>query len=541
MTSSRSWTVAILSISLIGVAERSWGEVDLSEIYPATLEWTDDLRAWDWMTDESNAWRLNSFEFALHEKLPVKLGPSRVVFGVHDTNVLWAAVLSDEPAMFTALPTGRGEHVTSIWMRFHPARLGELFPAETVEGRLEEAAAQAALIESKRMCGHKMRTSFHVGPRPMLPPPHVIIIDMETLEGPRRFFVVNTDDDTVDYEGAVAKMSMPVPKPISRDDAVAAFDEIWHAFDREYAMFAIKQDVDWAALRERYRPMMDSVETSYAAAAVISSMLVHLEDLHVWVRLGEEFLPGYRRDRPLNGNGRAVEVMIPGLTREQERIAWGRTNDGIGYIVVFSLGDSGAQGAFDKALNQLGDTWALIVDLRINGGGSETLAQQMTGRFLDRPVVYAYHQYRSGPSHDELTPMLKRTCSPRGPWRYESPVIALQGQRTFSSAEAFALMMGQCDQVTTMGDRTAGSSGNPRRIEAPGGITVNLPRWLSLLPDHTPLEGRGAQPDIRLDIAADKFTTEFDPVLAAALKSLRTIPVDERVAGRRTADDTGLE
>ena len=103
-----------------------------------------------------------------------------------------------------------------------------------------------------------------------------------------------------------------------------------------------------------------------------------------------------------------------------------------------------------------------------------------------------------------------------------------------SSAESLALMMAQCPQVTTMGDNTAGSSANPRRIEdLPGGIEVNLPRWVDLMPDGEPLDVVGIAPDVRVETTADDFSDTVDPVLRAALDHLREQPQTERRPGKR--------
>jgi C-terminal processing protease CtpA/Prc len=90
-----------------------------------------------------------------------------------------------------------------------------------------------------------------------------------------------------------------------------------------------------------------------------------------------------------------------------------------------------------------------------------------------------------------------------------------------SSAESMALMFAQCPQVTTMGDRTAGSSANPRRLELACGITVNLPRWLDMDPSGKPIEHVGIKPEKLVKCEPDDFGPEKDPVLRAALKHLR--------------------
>ena len=102
-----------------------------------------------------------------------------------------------------------------------------------------------------------------------------------------------------------------------------------------------------------------------------------------------------------------------------------------------------------------------------------------------------------------------------------------------SSAESFALMLAQCPQVTTMGDRTAGSSANPRPLELDCGITVNLPRWHDMTPDGKPIEHAGVPPDVQLDFPAESFGETSDPVLDAALARLRKTPSAERQPGKR--------
>jgi C-terminal processing protease CtpA/Prc len=237
----------------------------------------------------------------------------------------------------------------------------------------------------------------------------------------------------------------------------------------------------------------------------------------------------------LNASFRAAPGIIGQIEDTKQQLLWGRTEDGIGYINVTSLGNKQLPDILDDVLERLADTWALIVDLRYNSGGNESLGRAIAGRFADRSYVYSLSQFRNGVNHDDLSPKLERKFEPRAPWCYESPVIVLGGQQTMSSAESFYLMLAQCPNVTTMGDRTAGSSGNPRRIEALGNITVNLPRWLDLLPNGEPLDKAGAPPDVPVNVSADEFTNETDPVLQAALTRLREILEGDRLPGWRAS------
>jgi len=171
------------------------------------------------------------------------------------------------------------------------------------------------------------------------------------------------------------------------------------------------------------------------------------------------------------------------------------------------------------------------VDLRFNGGGDELLARRLAGRFLDRERVYSTNQYRAGKKRDALGNVLDRTFEPRGPWRYSAPVVVLQGQKTMSSAESLALMFAQCPDVTTMGDRTAGSSANPRRLELDHGIIVNVPRWLDMDPKHKPIDGVGIAPDEPIDATSVGDFKEGDPVFEAGVQFLKK--QKNRKPGRR--------
>ena len=260
-------------------------------------------------------------------------------------------------------------------------------------------------------------------------------------------------------------------------------------------MFAIKPKVDWAKLRETYRPRAAAAKTNHELATIISEMLDHLEDLHVYVA-------GRRRDHA------RLQPPPPAQRQSQRPARPDRTDhlDGprlwTGDAPPTASATSTSSGCRTPPCRKRSTTcsarWptreGLILDLRYNGGGSEPLGCQIAGRLLDRRRVYSLSQYRNGPKHTDLGPKHERTCGPAGPWHYAGPVVVLQGRKTMSSAESFALALAQCPQVTTLGDRTAGSSGNPRRVDAGAGIVVNLPRWIDMDPEGKPIDAVGRRP-----------------------------------------------
>lgn len=513
------WMVGLLIVMILGPGVRAQGGgVDLGKRYPATLDYDPNGKAYDWTCGEGDVWRLKSFNFVMKDAFTVETGAAQVVFGCHESDVLWAAVLPEQPGRLTRKGIAGEESVTSIWLRLNPARVGELFPAATVIG-----PGSAVLLMGRRLAAFKMGSSWQSGGKPMVPARGSLTVDMETRGGPRRFFSVDTEKGTTQYVAAFEARRLPVTKPLDAAAATKAFEEVWQAFDREYAMFAIKPQVDWTALSGQYAPRAAAARSTYELAAVLGEMLANLEDLHVHVSVGGEFIPGFNRERLLNGNFGAAQKLIGTLKQPGRDLLWGRTDDGLGYINITGLSNEQLPKLFDDALAQLADTRGLIIDLRYNGGGSERLAQQITGRLLDKRAVYSYSQFRSGPKHGDLTGKEERTVAPRGPWRYTAPVMTLQGRVTMSSAESFALMLAQCPQVTTMGDNTAGSSGNPRQLTVAGDITVNLPRWIDLDPAGKPLDVVGYPPRMKIEAKAEDFKEGRDPVLEAALAQLRKV------------------
>jgi C-terminal processing protease CtpA/Prc len=88
-----------------------------------------------------------------------------------------------------------------------------------------------------------------------------------------------------------------------------------------------------------------------------------------------------------------------------------------------------------------------------------------------------------------------------------------------SSCESFLLMMKQVPGCKLIGQRSYGSSGNPRPVDLGNGVTAFVPSWKDLLLDGTGIEGKGIAPDIEVKASPREFA-EDDPVLKAALTFL---------------------
>ena len=499
---------------------------DLGKVYKSAL--THSESGLQTVCEREDVFRLKSFELEFGKDFEISCKEATVAVGHHGTTALWAAVFPDQPPEIETERPGAGEHASTIFLRFGPGEIGRLFPKKTVGKRDSGWMRAEALRLARSKIVWKWRTPSG---NTTIVPAGVTTVDVDTVEGRRRLYALDRGAGTVVYVDEF-EASPVTSEPIERSAALEAFDRVWERFDEVYAGFTLLPDVDWDRLGRSHRKLAGDVETVHELGAVISDLVAHLEDLHVWVRVGEDWIPGYTRERPLNASWAAVRATMDADEEAGPDLTWGRTDDGIGYVAVMSLGDPDMERNVDTVLEELGDTWALVVDLRFCGGGDETVGARIASRFVDEERVYSLNSYRNGSKRTSLGEPLERKLAPRGPWRYTAPVVCLQGQRTMSSAESLALMFAQCPQVTTMGDRTAGSSANPRRLELECGITVNVPTWLDMDPAGNPIEHVGVAPDETVEAASEELTDTEDPVLAAALKRLRRTPKGDREPGR---------
>jgi len=317
--------------------------------------------------------------------------------------------------------------------------------------------------------------------------------------------------------------------PISTEEAMKIFESFWTSVDREYAMFVIKPDVNWTKLHETFHPQISQVRSLQELWAIIGQMLYVLDDQHLSITLkGKRVKISDRRFvRNYNKNTKIYTNLVGELHQVSKSLVWAKTADDIGYIGILNWGEENLPEQIDSILEEMRNTRGLVIDVRMNTGGSEELARRAAGRFVEKEYVYAYHQYRNGANHTDLTRKIPRVISPRGPWHYNRPIALLIGNICLSANESFVAMMDVCPQVTTMGNATRGASGNPRAIKLHKDLQVNLSRWVAFLPNGDTFENKGIRPDLFFETKREKFSDDRDDLVSFALEHLRKEPLPD--------------
>ncbi|MBD3336194.1 MAG: hypothetical protein GF355_11825 [Candidatus Eisenbacteria bacterium] len=308
-------------------------------------------------------------------------------------------------------------------------------------------------------------------------------------------------------------------------EALELFDRIWEEFDRTYPYFVHKQ-IDWLGLRETYQPRFARELAPGAFADELAVMLRELHDLHISIRKPDgSFVEVYSRDvaRNFTSQPRNRYSLSGYDTLGDGVIHHGWLADEIAYIRIDTFAREAYASLRESDINRLFDRYAqargMILDIRPNNGGDETIAASIAGRFTDKPLIYGYTARRHGPGHDDFDEPREKVLEPHGEVFDSGPVACLIGERCMSSAEWFTLMMKSCPRATLIGATTRGSSGNPQELRLDNGVVCGIPSWMAFTPEMVPFEDRGIPPDIAIP-AADSFDSAHDYVVERAIREL---------------------
>ncbi|MGW6944272.1 S41 family peptidase [Streptomyces xanthophaeus] len=339
-------------------------------------------------------------------------------------------------------------------------------------------------------------------------------------------------------------------------DPIASFDVFWQSFEENYPFFAAK-GIDWHAVRDRYRPTVHEGTTPDELFAVFGKMVEPLHDAHVavWdVDADGDGYPDRRFAQPRPGtvlpDGKldaevkkfVVERDLKDARNVQDfaagRITYADLPGGQGYLRISGFGGYAGDDApyaaelaeLDKALDAvLGQDrtrhlLGLVIDLRINGGGSDAMGLHIAGRLTDTPYLAYSKRARNDPAdparHTRPQPLYV-TPAP-GP-RYTGPVAVLTGGSTVSAGETFTqALMDRPGRTVRIGQPTQGVFSDVLERKLPNGMAVWLPNEELLTRSGRTFDGAGIPPHLTEPVfTPEEFARNEDSAFDRAVKVLR--------------------
>lgn len=257
------------------------------------------------------------------------------------------------------------------------------------------------------------------------------------------------------------------------------FEALWKLLDEHYCFFSYKKQVyglDWNEVHARYSAKVTDSLTTLNFFDLMAHMTAELRDGHV--NLYSDFDTGRYWSWHENYPSNVSDTLLRRYLGTDYRMAGGmkyRTlADSVGYIRLESFTTSPTNATINDVLLLLSGCKGLIIDLRDNGGGLMTAAQNLAEHFADSTRIVGYMRHKTGKGHNDFSPMEPQTIRPSGGVRWLRPTILLTNRSVYSAANEFVKYMKCFPQVIVVGDSTGGGAGMPFSGELPNGWAVRF-------------------------------------------------------------------
>jgi carboxyl-terminal processing protease len=172
---------------------------------------------------------------------------------------------------------------------------------------------------------------------------------------------------------------------------------------------------------------------------------------------------------------------------------------------------------------------AIILDLRLNGGGSSGIGYEVIRSLVDRPVPGSRQVMRRySPTDRARGTLMERTelpadeIQPREGPHFPGPVAVLIGPATYSAAEDFLVAWKNSGRGKMIGEPSGGSTGQPLPFQLPGGGSARVCTKRDTFPDGTEWVSKEIEPDILIRPTVADVRSGRDTVLGRAVEFLKS-------------------
>lgn len=189
-----------------------------------------------------------------------------------------------------------------------------------------------------------------------------------------------------------------------------------------------------------------------------------------------------------------------------------RLEAGIGYIrftqFIAPLGKK-----IEAAIESMHDAPGMIIDLRGNGGGDDSVAIKMANHFFDKRTQLMITRTRKGDlNYYRARPVAKP---------YLKPVVIIVDEGSGSASEQFTAGMQEAGRAYVVGKKTAGSDMDADVAKLPTGAYLVYAAGEPRTPKGVVVEGRGVLSDLEVDLTRAELLKGNDTQLSAAIQYIK--------------------
>ena len=274
------------------------------------------------------------------------------------------------------------------------------------------------------------------------------------------------------------------------------FTILWNTFENHYAFFE-QREVNWDAIKQQSKQRLKDIKTDEQLYSFFNEIIEPFNDGHIKLDVPEALkdleLNEDHNDKKISKSDVLNDISNTYLNNvyayNDGTIRWGTIkNKDIGYIAITDMNNfsnyvtnsnlssdkfwdayekkletksgieqlndeiEGVEFVMHKILNDLSETKSLIIDLRFNGGGYETVALKILSYFIDKPKHILSVKAKN---EDRYTDEQKYVLNPDDK-TYKGKVVVLTSHNTASAAEIFALGTMAYPDISRFGAPTNG-------------------------------------------------------------------------------------
>lgn len=304
------------------------------------------------------------------------------------------------------------------------------------------------------------------------------------------------------------------------------YDALWSIIDERYCFFEQARQqhgLDWDDVYHKYKPQVQAAESNAELFDIYGNMLRELKDGHVNLTsdYGTTYYWDWSLNHPLNFSDSLQRNYLGNDFRLTNGIKYTTLPSNIGYIYVGSFEGSISSDNVSLMLLRLAESKGIIIDIRNNGGGMLTSAEELAAHFVSGKTHCGYIQHKTGKGHNDFSSPEKLYIEPNGViWK--KPVVVLTNRAVYSSANHFVMLVKPLPQVVVIGDKTGGGSGLPLNSTLPNGWTVRFSACpiLDIEGKHTEF---GIAPHEEVHITSADWNNGRDTIIERAIELINSL------------------
>jgi hypothetical protein len=301
------------------------------------------------------------------------------------------------------------------------------------------------------------------------------------------------------------------------------YEALWHIVDTRYCFLDYKR-INWDSIHSAYAVRMDTVQSEYALFEVLAEMLDELKDGHV--NLSSSFNRSrywnWFQDYPSNFAGNLI--FSQRYLGFDYRIAGGLRyktihNGKIGYVYYESFSNAFSEENVKELFLYFSQCDGLIVDVRNNGGGTLTLAENFASGFFDQKTLTGYVCHKIGEGHSDFSTPMPIYTNRNASFHWDKKVVVLSNRMSYSATNMFICRMKQAPRAKILGDHSGGGGGLPMSNELPIGWSVRYSASPFMDAEKNQIEW-GIDPDVFVSLVDADVQNGYDTLIESAIDLL---------------------